>query len=332
MNLRIPICLSAIVAAAMLLNGCASTSSGTSQQAPQKTFVYVSDYDNGVVQVFDSNGNYVSQISQSFSNPLSVATDPQGNLYVKNEADTSGGSGCAVDKFDSKGNLLLEIGACAVVLGGTGPGIFDNVGQVATDTAGNLWISSADYYYIQKFDGSGNFLNVICMAPTVLNSGSCTMATPQEEQPTIVAADGNGNVYTVPDPNFSFPPNLILKFDSTGTYQGPYGNPGNFSTISGLAFDASNNMYVADSGNLVQKFDSNGNYLSQFGSAGSAPGDFAGPPGAIALDHAGNAYVLDPLGYRVLVFDSNGNYVREFGSQGQGNGQFTRPTGIAVAQ
>jgi tripartite motif-containing protein 71 len=329
MYLRISICLSAIVlVGAMLLNGCAS--SGTSKQTSQKTLVYVSDYDHGVVQVFDSNGNYISQISHSFSYPLSATTDPQGNLYVKNNGDT--GNDCAVDKFDSKGSFLSQIGTCAVALGGIGPGIFDNVGQVATDTAGNLWVSSPDNYYIQKFDGSGNFLSIICMAPLALNSSSCTMATPQEEQPTIVAVDGNGNVYVVPDPNSSFPPNLILKFDSTGTYQGPYGNPGNFSTIGGLAFDASNNMYVTDSGNFVEKFDSNGNHLSQFGSGGSAPGDFAGPPGAIALDHAGNAYVLDPFGYRVLVFDSNGNYLREFGSHGQGNGQFTNPTGIAVGQ
>lgn len=331
MNLRISICLTTTLVAAAMLSGCGS--SGTLNQTPQKqnTLIYVSDYQNGVVQVFDSNGNYLRQISHSFSLPLSVAIDPQGNLYVKNESDGNSGS-CAVDKFDSQGNFLLQIGACGVALGGIGPGIFDNVGRVATDPAGNLWVSSGDDYYIQKYDAAGNFLSIICMAPLALNKGSCTMATPQEEQPTIVAADGNGNVYVVPDPNFSTPPNLILQFDSKGRYQGVYGNPSNFSSIGGIVFDASNNMYVADSGNFVQKFDSNGNYLSQFGSVGSAPGDFAGPPGAIALDRTGNVYVLDPFGYRVLVFDSNGSYLREFGSQGQGNGEFTNPAGIAVWQ
>jgi len=327
MNLRTSICLTAtVLAMAMLLNGCGS--SGTAQLTSQpKTFVYVSDFQNAAVQVLDSNGNYISQINYSFSSPLGVARDPQGNLYVKDEGNS--GSGCAVNKFDSKGNFLLAIGACGVTNGGTGPGVFDNTGWVATDSSGNLWVSSSDFYDIQKYNGSGNFLIMVC---TWAYTSNCSMATPLTEQPVYVAVDGSGNLYVVPAAA-SDTPNVILKVDSTGKYLSTFSGGGNgqLVNIGGIALDTAGNLYVT-TGTSVQKFDANGNYLSQFGSVGSAPGDFAGAPGAIAIDAAGNAYVVDNPGYRVLVFDSNGTFLRQFGSYGQGNGQFTDPAGIAVGQ
>jgi len=315
------------------LAGCGG--SGTTPAKDPMASTYVLDGSNpsvelARVEVFDAQGNYLSQFNHSFDIPNAIATDPQGNVYVKD-----GNLHCSVDKFDSKGNFLLQIGSCGVPLGGNGPGIFDNGGSLATDASGNLWVTSPDFYSMQEFDSSGNFLKMVCMANIGVNN--CPMATAQEELPTDIALDAKGNIYVATDPAFSGMPNTILKFDSNGNYVTSIGSPGGgngqFSSPKGIAFDAKGDLYVVDSGNgRVEKFDSQGNYLSQFGTLGNSPGNFAGPPGAISIDGSGNVYVTDFYGSRVLVFDGNGNYVRQFGTHGNGDGQFIGVDGVALGR
>ena len=317
-----------LLIATLGLVGC-----GGNGTAPTKNsvppVVYVLDANSARVEVFDTSGNYLSQFSYSFSLPEGIATDAQGNVYVRD-----GNLNCSVDKFDSKGNFLLQIGKCGVTDGGAGPGIFDNAGQLATDASGNIWVTSPDYHTIQKFDSSGNFQEMVCTGNNGVNN--CPMATAQVEVPNDIAIDAEGNIYVATNV-VSAMPNTILKFDSNGNYLNSIGstfsNSSQYSSPAGIAFDAAGNMYAVDSGNgHVQKFDGQGNYLSQFGSVGNGAGQFAGPPGAISIDGSGNLYVTDYSGYRVLVFDGNGNYLRQFGTYGSGIGQFTAVLGVAVSR
>jgi tripartite motif-containing protein 71 len=317
-----------LLIATLGLAGCGGN--GTTPIKDPVPLVYVLDAGSAPsrVEVFDTGGNYLRQFGYSFSLPEGIATDPQGNVYVRD-----GNLNCSVDKFDSKGNFLLQIGKCGVAGGGAGPGIFDNAGQLATDASGNLWVTSPDYQTMQKFDGSGTFQKIVCMSTAVNN---CPMATAQIEVPNNVALDAQGNIYVATN-SASATPNTILKFDSSGNYVSSIGSTfshsSQFSSPAGIAYDAGGNMYAVDRGNgRVQKFDGQGNYLTQFGSEGNGAGQFAGPPGAISIDVSGNIYVTDYSGYRVLVFDSNGNYLRQFGTYGTGNGQFTGVLGVAASR
>src|SRR4051812_3019142 len=67
---------------------------------------------------------------------------------------------------------------------------------------------------------------------------------------------------------------------------------GQFFTPTGIAVDASGNVFVCEGGQRVQKFNNNGVFQFQFGSGGSNPGQFITPSG-IAVDSAGNIYVSD---------------------------------------
>jgi sugar lactone lactonase YvrE len=69
--------------------------------------------------------------------------------------------------------------------------------------------------------------------------------------------------------------------------------------------------------------------VSAFGSSGAGNGQFNDPKG-VALDAAGNIYVMDTRNYRVQVLNSEGVFQRAWGSQGTGPGQFQEPWGIAV--
>jgi streptogramin lyase len=53
-------------------------------------------------------------------------------------------------------------------------------------------------------------------------------------------------------------------------------------------------------------------------------------PYDIAVDGAGNLYVVDNGNARVQVFDSTGQFVRQWGTLGSGPGQFNNPGGVAI--
>lgn len=291
--------------------------------------IYVVESLGQRVQVFDRHATYLSQFDHSFDVPTGIALDCQQNIYV------FAGGQCQVDKFDSKGNFLLQFGKCPTQDGGIGPGLFDNTGRVATDAAGNVWVTSPDFYYMQKFDSSGHFLQIVCMANVGVNN--CPVATPVDVQPQGIGVDAAGNIYiSNEDPFTGY---SIVKLDLNGKYLSKFGSTGSANGqfmsrgTTGIAFDAVGNIYVSDSGNdRVQKFDRQGNYVSQFGSTGTGDGQFQ-TPGGIAFDKTGNIYVTDDGGnYRVEKFDANGNYLTQFGSTGTGDGQFDAPIGIAVVR
>ena len=97
---------------------------------------------------------------------------------------------------------------------------------------------------------------------------------------------------------------LIVKIGSrSGRFHCPYG----------VAFDASNHLYVSDGGNhRVQKFDAMGNYLLQFGSKGASDGQFHNPRGVTIC------------GDKMYVADCNNNCISVFQTT---NGEFCHVIG-----
>ena len=73
------------------------------------------------------------------------------------------------------------------------------------------------------------------------------------------------------------------------------------------------------------------NYASKFGQP-SDPARSLAVPIAVAFDSAGNIYVTEQNGHRVLKFDPNGIYLTQWGSMGANAGQFAAPNGITVVQ
>jgi CSLREA domain-containing protein len=67
----------------------------------------------------------------------------------------------------------------------------------------------------------------------------------------------------------------------------------------------------------------------KFGDTGTLNGQLDTPSG-VALDAAGNIYVVDSVNNRVQKFDSSGNYVTQWGVFGTANGEFNRPNGVAI--
>ncbi|MCK9364246.1 MAG: hypothetical protein M0P74_11710, partial [Syntrophales bacterium] len=248
-----------------------------------------------------------------FSPPFHIAVDDKGYVYVVNR------SAGRIFKFNANGQIITKFGSS-----GAGNGQFTNPYAIAADEDGNIYVTDYGACRIQKFSSSGEYL---------ASWGSSGTASGQFTRPTGIATDGSGFVYVLDSGS-----NHIQKFTTGGTFVLQWGAPGvgngefNLNNAekntfgSGIAADATGNVYVADFGNhRIQVFSEEGVYLRQWGAAGEAAGQFGNPDG-IALDREGNVYVADSnLLPRIQKFKTDGTFVDVWSSS-----FIVEPTGIAV--
>ncbi|MFC2019730.1 SBBP repeat-containing protein [Chloroflexota bacterium] len=87
-----------------------------------------------------------------------------------------------------------------------------------------------------------------------------------------------------------------MKWGSQGSGDGQFDQP------SGVAVDASGNVYVTGWANQrIQKFDSDGNFITKWGSQGAGDGQINGQNG-VAVGPSGNVYIADSGNNRIQVF------------------------------
>ena len=228
--------------------------------------VYALDRSNRRIQKFDADGNYLLQWGGFGSNngqfryPNAIATDSSNNVYVADLANF------CIQKFNSDGVFLTKWGSR-----GTGNGQFESIQGVAIDKAGNVYVTDVSHARVQKFDANGSYLT----------QWRCA-------SPYGIALDQAGNIY-ITSRSINGTTVGVQKFDSIGNFILAWGSrgtgSGQFSTISVIAIDRSNNVYVGES-QRVQQFDANGNYLTEW-STSDAGYSIRG----IAVNAAGSIYV-----------------------------------------
>jgi len=101
----------------------------------------------------------------------------------------------------------------------------------------------------------------------------------------------------------------------------------------GVAMDAQQNIYVADTGvGRVMIYDALGMYLRAVGDAE----DFDRPVGVAVTADGSRIYVIDAGGidsqrHRLVIYDGEGRRLAIVGKRGAGEGEFNLPTHVAVA-
>ncbi len=328
--------------------------------------IYVADSDNeeirkitptaavttiaGVVEVTGSTDGGPATNVPEFNTPEGVAFDANDNVYV---ADTANNT---IREITPTGTVTTIAGKAGTTgtTNGTGSAIrFNTPTSLDFDSNGNLFVADSGNDTIRKLTHSGSTWTSTTFAGTAGTAGAvnATGTAASFSTPTGIAIDTSNNIYVADSVN-----DLIREITPGGvvtTFAGVAGSAGTtngaaasakFSAPSGVAVDASGNVYVADTTNNLIREISAGTVSTIAGAASGfvdgigTAGHFQGPF-AIAVDGSGNLYVADtndsaireiiPFGANWMVTTIGGN---GFGtSPNGGSAQLTgSPQGVAV--
>lgn len=275
--------------------------------------------------------------------PNGVATDAAGNVYV---ADTHNNK---IRKITPAGEVstLAGSGANGYANGSGAAAQFNLPSGVATDAIGNVYVADQQNHLIRKITPAG-LVTTFAGSSQGFADGSAAVA--RFSTPAGVATDAAGNVYVADYYN-----NKIRKITSAGVvstlagstqgYTDGTGAAAQFYNPSGVALDATGNVYVADyNNNRIRKITPAG-VVSTFAGAGPAIGSLDGI-GTVAMFYYPNGVATDAVG-NVYVADFNNNKIRKItpeavvttfagtGSSGATDGigtlaRFKYPTGVAT--
>ena len=255
-----------------------------------------------------------------------ITVDSAGNVYV---ADTYSQR---IQKYDSEGRFELMWGwgvdannsdsfqvcssSCTGGIKGSGLGQFDEPGDVAVDSVGNVYVADGWNDRIQKFSSGGLRIKMRGTRCKVKDEGidGCDGGF---YSPKGINVDSADNIYVADSLNHriqKFGPDLAL-LDKWGSlcdiqYGGSDDCDGNFKNPTGIDTDASGNVYVADAGNFrIQLLGSSGEFIDKWGKPcrignwdpAECNEGFISPKG-IAVDRAGKVSVADTVNNRIMKF------------------------------
>jgi uncharacterized protein (TIGR03437 family) len=313
----------------------------------------------GVISVFAGNGLTSGggdgglAVGASLSYPAGLAFDSSGNLYI-------------VDVFNSNVRKVDTNGIISTVAGDGGQGGFSGDGGLATqallanpqgvavDKSGNLYIVDRGNQRIRMVNASSGIISTIAGSSTTGYSGDGGPAAQATfNLPSSIAIDASGNLYIADTNNWAIRRISTSGIITTVAGNGQYGYGGDngqatkakLAGPTGVAVDASGNLYIADSGNERIRYVNSSGVIATI--AGTGVAGFSGDgsaataarfsnPVAVALDASGNVYVADldnnrirrfALGGTVTTFAGTTNSVGDGGPSTQAR---VEPWAVAV--
>ena len=104
--------------------------------------------------------------------------------------------------------------------------------------------------------------------------------------------------------------------------------PGWLSKPRVAAFDADNQLYIADLTDRIQVFDRNGKYVRHW----TMPALNVDGPSGLTVDRLGRVLVADTHFYRIMIYDRYGKFLQQIGEgvQGYTPGLFGYPTDVVI--
>jgi sugar lactone lactonase YvrE len=193
---------------------------------------------------------------------------------------------------------------------------FDTIQFIAVDDSENIYVADAQNNRIRKIYKSNGLITTIAGTGAAGYAGDYGLAVNAEiNYPVAIALDANANVIFTDGGNgvvreITKTTGVIHTIAGTGIF-GPWGNDSaatacRFEAPTGIAVDASGNIYVADadpSNSVVRVIDAaNGNIYAFAGTTGvhgfggdgaAATAATLNQPLGISLDNMGNLYIAD---------------------------------------
>lgn len=238
-------------------------------------------------------------------NPVGIASDGSGGFFVTDSSDD------AVLQVSSTGAVTVFAGArgsSGAVDGAAASARFHDPTGIVREASGVVFVVDSGNHTIRQISATGD---VTTFAGTAGASGSQdgTGAAARFSSPTAIARAADGTFFVADTQNHT-----IRRISANGavtTFAGVAGSPGDqngngsaarFNQPRGLAFDATGNLFVADTGNhLIRRITPAGEVTTFAGMSGlagtfdsaSGTGALFNEPTAVAFGADGNLYVTD---------------------------------------
>jgi kumamolisin len=280
--------------------------------------LYVADNVNNAIRTITPGGTVTTVVGASgtagsqdgpvssaeLNDPSGVVVDDSGNIYV---AD---GGNYTIRKISGGvvSTLAGAAGESGSVDGSGSAARFEQPENIAIDSSGNLYVPDGDGDTIRKITPGGA---VSTLAGLAKEAGQVdgTGSAARLNSPEGIAADASGNVYVADSGN-----NAIRKVSPSGAVTTLAGSPdgsagsadgfgtsARFNLPTGVAVDASGNVFVADSNNdTIREVTPSGSVTTVAGSprqTGSVDGLSTSArfytPADVAVDGNGIVYVAD---------------------------------------
>jgi uncharacterized protein (TIGR03437 family) len=264
------------------------------------------------------NGYGGAATTAGLDNPTGLTIDPRGNLIIAASGD----------------GVILSVGSNDVdtVIAGYGTGgdggpatsaFLDYPVGVAYDSAGNLYIADQGSNRIRKVSTSGTITTYAGngASRSAGDGGSATLAS--LNAPGGVAVDSSGNVYVSEVEGFRIrkitTAGTIYTIAGTGTFgstgDGGLATKANLGTITGLALDASGNLYFSEtSASKVRQVSPSGILTTVAGTGSPGFSGDGGPaslanlnfPNGLTFGKDGTLYIADVGNNRIRAVRTAG--------------------------
>ncbi len=314
--------------------------------------VYVADTYNSAVRKITPDHRVTTlpdpQQRLKFSYPQGLTVDDAENIYVAafDRQD--------IIKFGVHGRATIFAGAHFAVGSRNGRrhhARFYYPSDVASDSAGNLYVADFDNCVIRKIGPGGMVTTFAGLVSPGSDNGGVEAA--RFDAPYDVAVNRRGTVFVADFLNAvirKVTPNGVVSTlagmaDTAGSSDGA-GSAARFVAPSGVAVSSSGILYVADKySNTIRKVTAGGVVTTFAGSAGengSVDGTGAAArfnlPNGVAVDNAGSVYVADTYNQTIRKITPEGVVSTLAGSPGQSGSddgagsaaRFAHPEHVAV--
>lgn len=246
--------------------------------------------------------------------PRGIAFGPSGDLYIADNFSRR------VRKVDLSGIITTVAGNGTSFHGDGGPAteaMLSRPRGLVVDGSGNLFIADAHNHRVRKVDGAGTISTVAGDGNCCFSGDGVPATSTSLNSPGGVDLDSAGNLLIADSFN-----NRVRKVDGTGTIttvagdgdccytgDGVAATATSINNPQGIALDASNNIFIADSANhRIRKVDAVTGVITTI--AGNGTEGFSGDGGAatiaslsqphdVAVDLSGNVYIADAGNRRI---------------------------------